>query len=245
MSAAITASTLVYANNGIIYNSALASSYDARWFAPIETERRSANAADHSAASGRAPISFLTVAGRPCVLKHYQRGGYLSRLVSDYYFYIAADRTRSFAEWHFLSRLQQLHLPAPLPVAARYCRHGLFYTADLITEWCRNTRTLAHLLNQGAVADSVWQAIGQVIRRYHDAGVCHADLNAHNILVTEEHGDVTLVDFDRAYHSHCAFRQCRNLARLKRSLNKLLSSGYCRGYRPDNFLVLSHAYTAT
>jgi len=74
-------------------------------------------------------------------------------------------------------------------------------------------------LGQGQVALSVWQAIGDVIARMHLAGIWHADLNAHNILVTDT-GEVSLIDFDRAREVQPGSECLDNLDRLKRSVIK-------------------------
>ena len=229
-------------NTRIVYNGFAAPSFDPGWFEAAESKPSLVSLTSRSVAKGRGSASFLTVAGRPCVFKRYHRGGLLARFVSDGYLYTGEQRTRSFSEWYFLFALQKMNLPAPVPVAARYRRFGLFYTADLITEYCRNTRTLSQMLAQGPLAAFLWRAVGRTIRRYHDAGVYHADLNAHNVLLDEERGEVTLVDFDRACRSRCAFLHRRNLLRLERSLNKLAGLGKCPQYRTKDFQVLLRAY---
>ena len=66
-----------------------------------------------------------------------------------------------------------------------------------------------------------WEAAGQLIARFHRAGLDHADLNAHNILFDGQ-GRGWFIDLDRRA---CAFPPPpgakRNLARLHRSLRKL------------------------
>ena len=72
--------------------------------------------------------------------------------------------------------------------------------------------------------DDGWKAIGACIRRFHDSGVYHADLNAHNILLTAAQ-KVYLIDFDKGSLGADAHgRHVRNLARLQRSLIKLGST---------------------
>jgi 3-deoxy-D-manno-octulosonic acid kinase len=62
--------------------------------------------------------------------------------------------------------------------------------------------------------------VGAEIARFHAHGVYHADLNAHNILLTD--ASVWLIDFDRGELRHPARAwQQANLARLKRSLLKI------------------------
>ena len=91
--------------------------------------------------------------------------------------------------------LYRAGLPVPAPIAARYRRNGLFYTADLITQRLEGSESLAAKLARGPISLTQWIAIGRCIRRFHDAGVHHADLNAHNILLADE--QVHLIDFDR------------------------------------------------
>lgn len=66
-----------------------------------------------------------------------------------------------------------------------------------------------------------WEATGQLIARFHRAGLDHADLNAHNILF-DAGGHGWLIDFDRGVLRIPATRwRERNLKRLHRSLLKL------------------------
>jgi 3-deoxy-D-manno-octulosonic acid kinase len=63
--------------------------------------------------------------------------------------------------------------------------------------------------------------IGCCLRRFHAAGVYHADLNARNILV-DARGSVWLLDFDRArWVAPNSRRLKKNLQRLLQSLRKL------------------------
>ena len=105
-------------------------------------------------------------------------------------------------------------------VAARYERHGFFYSADLITRRIADAETLAQCLAQGRVDAALAEAVGRVIGRFHRAGVWHADLNAHNVLVAPD--GVYLIDFDRGQLREPAVAwQQANLQRLLRSLVKL------------------------
>jgi 3-deoxy-D-manno-octulosonic acid kinase len=59
-----------------------------------------------------------------------------------------------------------------------------------------------------------------VIARFHGAGVWHADLNAHNVLVSP--AGIYLIDFDRGrLRAPADDWQQANLQRLRRSLVKL------------------------
>jgi 3-deoxy-D-manno-octulosonic acid kinase len=62
--------------------------------------------------------------------------------------------------------------------------------------------------------------VGALVARFHRAGIWHADLNAHNVLVTNE--ELYLIDFDRGRQREPADSwQQANLLRLRRSLVKL------------------------
>jgi 3-deoxy-D-manno-octulosonic acid kinase len=79
--------------------------------------------------------------------------------------------------------------------------------------------SLAECLRTGALSVVTWIAIGRCIRRFHDFGVCHADLNAHNVLLSEE--GVYLIDFDRCLLRKPGLWCDGNLVRLRRSLEKV------------------------
>lgn len=159
--------------------------------------------------------------GRRYVLRHYRRGGLAARFSHDEYLWLGERRTRSLVELRMLMHLHAAGLPVPRPVAARYEQVGLAYRADLITEEIAGTRTLAERLAQGELGLAGWKAIGSCIRRLHDHGVSHADLNAHNILMRDDE-EIFLVDFDRArWHGRPGLWRDANIARLRRSLDAL------------------------
>ena len=148
----------------------------------------------------------------------------MATLLGDKYIGSNCDRSRSFREWRLLQAMRTLELPVPVPVAASCTRHGLSYRADLVTIQIQDVATLADHLLQQPCGQATWAAIGGVIRRFHDAAVYHADLNARNILLDAKTRHIHLIDFDKG-----AFRylgetwKAANLARLQRSLLKFKS----------------------
>ena len=185
-------------------------------------------------AAGRGQAWFLsprTAREAPTVLRHFRRGGLMARWLGDRYVWCGAARTRCVAELNLLARLEQLELPAARPVAVRYRREGLWYRADLLTELLADVRSLAACLPVG-LARAQWWQIGHTLRRFHDAGICHADLNAHNILL-DQRGGVHLVDFDRGRERSPGPWARANLQRLKRSLLKLGADRDAAGWRRD------------
>jgi len=95
----------------------------------------------------------------------------------------------------------------------------LTYRADLLTELIPGVDPLADQLDPGLPRIRWWQ-IGQTLRRFHDAGFFHADLNARNILLDPE-GGVYVIDWDRGRVRPPGRWARANLARLRRSLVKL------------------------
>jgi len=172
-------------------------------------------------AEGRGTTYFIELEGKSCVLRHYRRGG-LARLLGDCYLRRTLPQTRAWREWYLLADLAVQGLPVPQPVAARVVTRGLFYRADLVMQKVGGAHSLSHTLKGDSMLPAQqWKAIGQCIRRFHNAGVYHADLNAHNILLGAD-GKVWLIDFDRGEIRPSANGwQQANLARLRRSLDKL------------------------
>ena len=123
----------------------------------------------------------------------------------------------------------------PAPVAARYTRKGMHYRADLIMRRIPWVETVAERLARGALDPTLAKRVGATIAQFHSAGACHADLNAHNILV-DEHGVVSLIDFDRGSLRKPALAwQQSNVARLRRSFSRYneLANGVLRGLSLD------------
>src|SRR6185503_1464386 len=125
-----------------------------------------------------------------------------------------------FVEFRFTQQLRALGLPVPRAVAARVLRTGCIYTGDLITERVAGARPVSALLEAARVPAAAWRAIGRCIRRFHDAGVYHADLTANNILIDGDER-VTLIDFDRGGLRSPGAWRAANLARFQRSLRKI------------------------
>ncbi|MBW3567545.1 MAG: 3-deoxy-D-manno-octulosonic acid kinase [Proteobacteria bacterium] len=158
------------------------------------------------------------------VLRFYRRGGLPGKFIDDWYLFTGIESTRAWREWRLLAWMHENDLPVPRPVAARVLQGWLGYRAALVTETVPGD-SLTHLVLQNAMTETAWRAVGRCIRRIHDAGVWHADLNAHNILVDAVAADephVFVLDFDRGRirPQDMAWRRA-NLARLKRSMLKV------------------------
>lgn len=210
----------------MLYDASRLSNADETLF---DTQSWLADAATGRTPGGRGASLFVEHRGQAWVLRHYQRGGFVARITADRYFWTGEERTRAFREWRLLFELRTAGLPVPAPIAARYVRHGLIYSADLITERIGDAEPVSVMLVNAPLSLTTWRAIGACIRQLHDADVWHADLNAHNILVGAGER-MSVVDFDRARRRPPGRWREANLARLERSLRKV-----CRELPAERF----------
>lgn len=203
----------------IVYDADRIPEPDSRLFMAGWWQQRKAIAGQ---AAGRGNALFLDTPFGPAVLRQYLRGGWPARLSHDRYLYLGRERSRPFREFHLLRRMHEVGLPVPAPLAALCERGGLRYRGALLMERIMGATPMDSLALDGQDQHQAWARVGACIRKFHGAGVHHADLNARNILVDPSAGAVYLVDFD-----HCRYRPGTvvqgdaNLARLKRSLYKL------------------------
>ncbi len=175
-------------------------------------------------AEGRGSASLLDTPFAPAVLRRYLRGGWPAKISHARYLFLGYERSRPLAEFRVLKELAAAGLPVPLPLAAMCRRKGLFYEGWLMTRRIMDVDPLADLLESRSGDSQLWRSIGASIRRFHDFGLIHADLNARNILVGKDNA-INLIDFDRArITSEDSRFFLANLKRLRRSLDKLWPS---------------------
>lgn len=172
-------------------------------------------------AVGRGSAYFLQTPFGDAVLREYLRGGVPGRFNRDRYLFTGWERSRPVAEFRILADLSAAGLPVPQPLAAITQRHGPVYTGSLLTRRIMDSLPVADLAARRSDEPGFWKAIGASVRRFHDHGVVHADLNARNILVDME-DRVYLIDFDRArLEPGQAAAYARNMKRLRRSFEKI------------------------
>lgn len=194
--------------------------FDSRWWGghavPVES-------------GGRGGAWFIDAGNSQFVLREYLRGGFIARFSRKTYVCSGERQVRSFSEFRLLSHMVALGLPVPLPVAAWYKKVSCFaYRAAIIIERIPGSQPLADCLNKLDSAD--WSRLGRTIRRFHDAGVRHADLNCFNVLVVDK--EFFLIDFDKGRimpkNSSRSRWQEDNLNRFSRSLKKVASDAALR-----------------
>lgn len=190
------------------------------WLEPAFWELRDAVLARYS---GRGSALAVATEAGPAVLRRYLRGGLPGRIVHERFVFLGHDRSRSFREWRLLQRLHAAGLPVPQPLLASCERLGLSYRAALMTRQIPGARSLAQAALQLGPAD--WERLGQVLGRFFRAGVIHADLNAHNLLL-DAAGRWHVIDFDRGRQRSRAVDPTPMLRRLQRSLDKLGIRGH-------------------
>lgn len=226
--------TLATKRGFILYDDTDAGHAGEEWFSARHWAR---HASLHGPVGGGRGATWI-VAGTDgeWVLRHYRRGGWVTKVSTDYYWWTGLPRSRPWREWQLLSSLYKEGLPVPQPVAARVQRYGWLYRGDLITRLIPDSRSLASHLRDSGIELLPWRAIGVCLRRFHNAGVQHADLNAHNILL-DIHERVFLIDFDKGRRRESAFSwQRANLHRLWHSLHKLAAPSLIEGRAWSNLL---------
>ena len=169
---------------------------------------------------GRGNTMFVGNVPRQFVLRHFMRGGLVGKLVRDRYIWTGEDNTRPFVEWRLLAKLAVNDLRVPRPAAARYVRHGMTYTADIITVRIPEVSPLSQYITARARDEDFWRGIGSAIQEFHACGVYHADMNAYNLQI-DHVGRLWMLDFDRGRLLQPGAWQQRTLSRLHRSLVKI------------------------
>jgi len=191
--------------------------------------------------SGRGNTMYVGNVPRQFVLRHYMRGGLIGKLVEDSYLWTGEESTRPFAEWRMLAKMADGGLRVPRPAAARYRRHGVFYTADIITVRIPNVVPLSeHIVADPGGAD-FWASLGEAVQGFHSKGVFHADMNAYNLQI-DHNGDLWMLDFDRGKLLQPGPWQQKTLSRLHRSLKKITDLNPKLHFRHENWEQFLEGY---
>lgn len=165
-------------------------------------------------------------AGTRWAVRHYHRGGAVARALGDRY--LRGGLPRPIREYHLSTALERLGIPTPRAIAAAVYPAGAFYRGDLVTEWVPDSRDLAAILFGDARSDlepaAAMEAAGRLVRRLHECGVVHPDLNIRNILIVPGPAPGALVlDLDRGRIREGGLTERarrRMLERFERSLRK-------------------------
>ena len=228
------------ATGAILYDKAIINQISDERFTPAGWLHSEALSGELRSA-GRGNTFFVGNVPRQFVLRHYMRGGLLARLVRDTYIFSGADSTRSFLEWRLLDKLASNNLRVPRPAAARYCRRGTLYTADLITVRIPGIVPLSQYILANRPDEAFWYSVGAAIHEFHVAGVYHADMNAYNMQIDTE-GNLWMLDFDKGALKAPGTWQQKTLSRLHRSLQKIVGLDPRLHFRSKNWEQLLDGY---
>jgi 3-deoxy-D-manno-octulosonic acid kinase len=182
---------------------------------------------------GRAPLMVVSAgdganAGTQLwVIRRYWRGGGMAFL-DDRHLRVGISRPLLEAESSEI--LRERGIDTPRVIGGAVYDSGVFYRADLVTEYVPDAVELRTLLlapeepwrsdselRLGAVAKS-----GALVARLARAGARHPDLNASNILTTRDGEETTsiVIDLDRCRVFDAAVPVEPMLNRLRRSVAK-------------------------
>ena len=197
------------------------------------------------AKKGRATAWFFCHHDLTAVLRHYWRGGLVGKVLSDQYFFNSVEKTRVYQEFALMMQLIKLGLNVPMPIAAKICVNGLIYRGDIITQAIAGAQSLLDVLKIRPLTELEITKIAEVIAKFHNNGVYHADLNINNILF-DETGEVFIIDFDRGeLRSPNLSWQQANMARLARSFNKEQGRNKVMYWQQSDWQQLQTAYQST
>lgn len=214
--------------------------FQSDWFDQIDIHLEDSQAWQ----AGRQTISRFSVGDKSMVIRHYCRGGIPVRLSKDRFIFCGYAKSRPYQEMNLLLKMRQLDLPVPDVIAARLIKYKLTYTADIMMSEIKDVETLAQIISRRELDQGQWLKIGETIRRFHDQGIQHVDLNANNILIDYQ-GNVYLIDFDRCVQRKYSQRWAlAGLARLQRSLQKIKKVQEKFFFKEQDFQVLVKAYKA-
>ena len=175
--------------------------------------------------TGRGATFGVALAGRPVVVRHARHGGLLAPLLGDRFW----GRPRFHREAALSRTLAERRVRTPAVLAGVCYRAGPFHRADVVTAAVDGVDLVELFYGatppSGAARAAVLGAIGVVVRRLHDAGFVHPDLQLRNVLVrgaAHAEPEAWLLDVDTCRpmrHSGDAER-ARNLDRWYRSWAK-------------------------
>ncbi len=169
---------------------------------------------------GRGKAYEIEFEGNRFILKHYIRGGFISKISYDKYFFDAIASSRAVKEYNFLNNLYSKGLPVPKPAALQVVINKFTYTADLITCKINNEGTLYDFVQAGKMNSNLWNNLENTLQKFYDENVYHSDLNTKNIII-DKASKFYFLDFDNSYFFYKNKLFKKSVIRLGRSLSKL------------------------
>lgn len=212
-----------FGNKLIYVRDSMASELIRRGIADLE--RLVSNSKDKKIFEGRGETVSLPIKDGRMVIRHYHHGGIFRKLTRDIYWGITPRPLKELAVSEE-ARDKGLNTPEVLAVILRrYAK--IFYKADIITREIEGGNNAYDYLRSAEVTsrDNIIRSAAETVRKMHDLGLYHPDLNLKNILIQDIDGKIKsfILDLDRAcIKENLSNREReRNLLRLNRSVNKL------------------------
>ena len=204
--------------------------------------------------AGRDRVEVLATPRGEIVAKRLSRGGVLGGLCRHTYF----DRWRPAREAALAENLAARGCATPPVAVARALRRGCGWQLDLATARVAGARDLLDALQRALGPDGSPGTAGQLagragrtVRRLHDAGLRHRDLQLKNLLVpadADAAADLVVLDLDRCRLDGTLGLDQRldSLARLGRSTAKagLLDGAAAGGLGPADVVRFFRGYGA-
>jgi 3-deoxy-D-manno-octulosonic acid kinase len=190
---------------------------------------------------GRGATWAITLGtGNRAVLRWYRRGGVLRHLVRDRYF---GWSPRPMLELVLTNEARRRGIAVPEVLGARVDRLAAgLYRGAIVTREIADAETLGDAVRRDPPAReraSIAAEVARAVRRMHDRGLHHRDLNVGNVLLSRRGDalDVHVIDLDRARLGDTVTRRQRQraLRRLARSLVKLQMGAPARSEDRDAF----------
>ena len=179
----------------------------------------------------RAHLSVAIENGERMIVRHYSHGGLLGFATRDFY----CLGSRSFRELALTEEIRASGIPTVCSIGAIHQRLLLFfYRAYFLTREISEAKNFIEYLSEtGRSAQGeqlsrkrgILRDAGHTLRKFHDAGFFHADLQLKNLMVAD--AKTYLIDFDRSYRKQPLSQKERlnNLLRLNRSADKWKQKG--------------------
>ena len=174
---------------------------------------------------GRGEAYGVTLGTRPAVVRHARHGGFLAPLLGDRF----AGRPRFYHEVALSRRLAGGGVRTPDVLAGVRYRAGPGHRADVATEQVAGADLVEVFFGErppeGPARLAALEALGRLVRRLHDLGYVHPDLQLRNLLLTGAastgpHAWLLDVDTCRPMRGDRDAERARNLARFYRSWAK-------------------------
>lgn len=151
---------------------------------------------------GRGVVYGIDAPGGRWVVRRYRRGGLVARWLGDRYLRVGLPRP--IRELIASAAARRRGVATPRVIAAAVYPAGIFYRADVITEYIPDSIDLAEALFGPAALEGedrvrACAAAGRLVAGLAGQGVAHPDLNLKNILLVRSGGGVSavLLDLDR------------------------------------------------